>query len=133
MWRYLPVTAARSLSQKRQFHNKKGPGTRKSISLANQLGNLFLLQISQEIYFSCKLAFTLSHKRVAHQKLFSPPGDADSDGDGVKDSEDADDDNDGLLDVEDADDDGDGIEDEDEDNDGDGISNEGKLYEFTIN
>merc|ERR1712032_510712 len=38
-------------------------------------------------------------------------GDADSDGDGVKDSEDADDDNDG-------------VEDEDEDNDGDGISNE---------
>ena len=55
-------------------------------------------------------------------------GDADSDGDGVKDSEDADDDNDGLLDVEDADDDGDGVEDEDEDNDGDGISNEGKIY-----
>ena len=54
------------------------------------------------------------------------PGDADSDGDGVKDSEDADDDNDGLLDVEDADDDGDGVEDEDEDNDGDGITNEGK-------
>ena len=60
-------------------------------------------------------------------------GDADSDGDGVKDSEDADDDNDGLLDVEDADDDGDGVEDEDEDNDGDGITNEGEVklkYEF---
>ena len=54
-------------------------------------------------------------------------GDADSDGDGVKDSEDADDDNDGLLDVEDADDDGDGVEDEDEDNDGDGITNEGEV------
>jgi hypothetical protein len=53
-------------------------------------------------------------------------GDADSDGDGLKDSEDGDDDNDGLLDVEDADDDGDGISDGDEDHDGDGISNESK-------
>merc|ERR1712002_1349600 len=51
-------------------------------------------------------------------------GDADSDGDGIKDSADDDDDNDGLLDTEDADDDGDGIEDEDEDHDGDG---EGKC------
>ena len=55
---------------------------------------------------------------------FTFAGDADSDGDGVKDSADGDDDNDGILDVNDADDDGDGIEDEDEDHDGDGISNE---------
>ena len=94
-------------------------------------------EIYSSVDLSRKLAFTLSLKRIAHQKLnffwglFSPSGDADSDGDGVKVSEDADDDNDGLLDVEDADDDGDGVEDEDEDNDGDGISNEGKLYEFT--
>merc|ERR1711862_384590 len=47
-------------------------------------------------------------------------GDADSDGDGIKDSADDDDDNDGLLDSEDIDDDGDGIKDEDEDHDGDG-------------
>merc|ERR1711878_102585 len=50
-------------------------------------------------------------------------GDADSDGDGIKDSVDDDDDNDGLLDNVDADDDGDGIKDEDEDHDGDGLSN----------
>merc|ERR1711936_891967 len=50
-------------------------------------------------------------------------GDADSDGDGIKDSADDDDDNDGLLDTEDIDDDGDGIKDEDEDHDGDGVVN----------
>merc|ERR1712029_657144 len=58
-------------------------------------------------------------------------GDADSDGDGIKDSADDDDDNDGLLDNVDNDDDGDGIKDEDgdgtldgdEDDDGDGVIN----------
>merc|ERR1711899_321981 len=50
-------------------------------------------------------------------------GDADSDGDGIKDSVDDDDDNDGLLDNVDADDDGDGLLDGEEDDDGDGVVN----------
>merc|ERR1711955_60900 len=49
--------------------------------------------------------------------------DADSDGDGIKDSADDDDDNDGLLDNVDNDDDGDGTLDGDEDDDGDGVIN----------
>jgi len=57
---------------------------------------------------------------------FFDAGDADSDGDGIKDSVDDDDDNDGLLDNVDADDDGDGIKDEDEDHDGDGLSNKSR-------
>merc|ERR1712147_543092 len=49
-------------------------------------------------------------------------GDADSDGDGIKDSVDDDDDNDGLLDNVDADDDGDGLSNKnDPDDDGDGL------------
>merc|ERR1712025_1529881 len=48
-------------------------------------------------------------------------GDADSDGDGIKDSADDDDDNDGLLDN--VDNDGDGTLDGDEDDDGDGVLN----------
>ena len=103
---YVEVSASVPCLRKDNSTPKKGPGTQKSISRVNC--NL-LIYISKELH-----------------KKFSP-GDADSDGDGVKDSEDADDDNDGLLDVEDADDDGDGVEDEDEDLDGDGISNEGKL------
>ena len=104
MWRYLPLSP---VSEKTIPHQKK----------VRELRNLFLAWIV--IYF-------IFQKNCTHKKILSP-GDADSDGDGVKDSEDADDDNDGLLDVEDADDDGDGVEDEDEDLDGDGISNEGKL------
>merc|ERR1711936_200316 len=51
-------------------------------------------------------------------------GNADSDGDGIKDAVDDDDDNDGLLDTDDADDDGDGVLDGDEDDDGDGVEND---------
>ena len=104
---YVEVSASVPCLRKDNSTPKKGPGTQKSISRMN----CNLLYISKELHA---------------QKILSS-GDADSDGDGVKDSEDADDDNDGLLDVEDADDDGDGVEDEDEDLDGDGISNEGKL------
>merc|ERR1712133_332622 len=52
-------------------------------------------------------------------------GDADSDGDGIKDSADEDDDNDGdgLPNKTDPDDDGDGTLDGDEDDDGDGVIN----------
>merc|ERR1711872_603870 len=50
-------------------------------------------------------------------------GDADSDGDGIKDSADDDDDNDGLPNKTDPDDDGDGTLDGDEDDDGDGVIN----------
>merc|ERR1712114_149828 len=52
-------------------------------------------------------------------------GDADSDGDGIKDSADDDDDHDGdgLSNKNDPDDDGDGTLDGDEDDDGDGVLN----------
>merc|ERR1711862_866740 len=52
-------------------------------------------------------------------------GDADSDGDGIKDSVDDDEDNDGdgLSNKNDPDDDGDGLLDGEEDDDGDGVVN----------
>ena len=71
------------------------------------------------------LIFYKPFSKVTHFYFFDA-GDADSDGDGIKDSVDDDDDNDGLLDNVDADDDGDGIKDEDEDHDGDGLSNKSR-------
>ena len=81
------------------------------------------------LWFCDSSGISLDHVTILLKIIILLPilGDADSDGDGIKDSADDDDDNDGLLDTEDIDDDGDGIKDEDEDHDGDGLSNKSRI------
>ena len=81
------------------------------------------------LWFCDSSEISLDHVTIFFKIIIPFPfaGDADSDGDGIKDSADDDDDNDGLLDTEDIDDDGDGIKDEDEDHDGDGLSNKSRI------